>query len=160
MSIAIAEKPKQTPRKVKVTSVYDALSEAVRPIVVCVGGSGSSKSYSMAQLFIWKLVNEQNKVLGIGRKTFPALRMTAMLLVLDLLKDYGIYRHCDHSKTENYIDYKSNRIQFFSLDDPDKIKSFNANYLWLEEANEFTWEDFTILNIRLNRSSGEEQNQL
>ncbi len=158
MAVAIAEGP--TTRKVKITPVYDALHNATKPIVVCVGGSGSSKSYSMAQFMIWKLINEQNKVIGIGRKTLPALRMTAMLLVVDLLKDYGIYQYCNHSKTENYIDYKTNRIQFFSLDDPEKIKSFNANYLWLEEANEFTWEDFTILNIRLNLPPGKDMNRL
>ena len=156
--LATAESP--TVKRVKVTSVYDTLCQALKPIIVLVGGSGSSKSYSMAQFFIWKLVNEQNKVLGIGRKTLPSLRMTAMLLVVDLLKAYGIYQLCDHSKTENFIDYKTNRIQFYGLDDPEKIKSFNANYIWLEEANEFTFEDFTIQNIRLNRDPGNERNQL
>lgn len=158
MSLQVKEKLTKT--RVEITGVYDQLMQAIKPIIVCVGGAGSSKSYSLAQLMIWKLVNERDKVIGIGRKTFPALRMTAYLLIVNLLKAYGIYPHCDHNKSDNYIDFKGNRIQFFSLDDPEKIKSFNANMIWLEEANEFTFEDFTIINLRLNRDPGEGRNQV
>ncbi len=158
MSVLALRKPVE--KKVSVTGVYDQLAQTIKSIVVCVGGAGSSKSYSLAQLMIWKLANEEGKVLGIGRKTFPALRMTAYLLVVSLLKEYGIYPHCEHNKTEHSIDFRSNRLQFFSLDDPDKIKSFNANVIWLEEANEFTFEDYTIINLRLNRDPGQDRNQL
>lgn len=142
------------------TTVFDKLFAATKPIVVCYGGAGSSKSHSLAQLTVLKLVKEQDKVIGIGRKTFPALRMTAYKLVIDLLKDWGIYPLCNHNKTEHTIDYRGNRIQFFSLDDPEKIKSFNVNYLWLEEANEFTFEDYTIIKLRLNRDPGVDINQI
>lgn len=145
---------------VKVTGVYDRLAKALKPVVVCVGGAGSSKSYSMAQLIIQKLVEEESKVIGIGRKTFPALRMTAYPLTIGLLRDYGIYQYGEHNRTEHTFRYKDSLIQFFSLDDPEKIKSFNANYLWLEEANEFTWDDYLILKLRLNRSPGKNVNRI
>ena len=148
----MADKPRIT--------VFDKLFAATKPIVVCYGGAGSSKSHSLAQLVIWKLLKEHDKVIGIGRKTFPALRMTAYLLVVNILKDWGIYPYCSHNKTEHTIDYEGNRIQFFSLDDPEKIKSFNVNYLWLEEANEFTFEDYTIIKLRLNRDPGKDINQI
>lgn len=146
--------------KVKVTGVFDRLAIAQKPVVVCVGGAGSSKSYSMAQLVIQKLIEEESKVIGIGRKTFPALRMTAYPLMIGLLRDYGIYQYGEHNKTEHTFRYKDSLIQFFSLDDPEKIKSFNANYLWLEEANEFTWDDYLILKLRLNRTPGKDLNQI
>ena len=34
---------------------------------------------------------------------------------------------------------------FTSIDDPEKIKSTEWNYIWMEEANEFSWNDFIIL---------------
>ena len=144
----------------QVTSVYDRLAQATKPIVVCVGGAGSSKSHSMAQLVLWKLANERDKVFGIGRKTFPALRMTAYKLVVDLLQAYALYPHCDHNKTEHTIRYRDNLIQFFSLDDPEKIKSALFNFLWLEEATDFSWDDFVILRLRLNRPCREQSNQI
>ena len=117
------------------------------------------KSYSLAQLLIQKLVNEDHKVIGIGRKTFPALRITAQKLVIGLLKEYGIYNLDAIIKPSILTSTARTHIQFFSLDDPEKIKSFEANYLWLEEANEFTYEDYLMLKMRLRAPTKGELNR-
>ena len=155
MSLLLAEKPKT--RKIEVTPVYDKTATCDKKVVANVGGAGSSKSYSIAQLLIHKLVNEHNKVIGIGRKTFPALRMTAYRLVKNLLIDYGIYDKGIHNKTEHTFTYQDNLIQFFSLDEPAKIRSAEFNYLWLEEAIEFSYDDFITLKLRLRASTREEE---
>ena len=136
-------------KKVKVTPVYDKLANSRAKTVISVGGARSSKSYSIAQLLIQKLTNEKC-IIGVTRKTFPALRMTTYLLIIDLLKEYGIYRESSHNKTEHLYRHNGSRLQFFSLDEPEKIKSLGANYIWMEEANEFTYEDYVILKLRLS----------
>lgn len=142
------------------TSVYEHLAASVKPIVVCVGGSGSSKSHSMAQLFIQKFFTERNKVFVISRKTLAALRITAYRVVVGLLQDYGRYHLCDENKTLGTITYGSNIIQFFGLDDPQRKKSFLANYIWLEEASEYTKEDIMTLRLCLKLDAGQDRNQL
>ena len=144
-----------TKRQVEVTDVYDKTVNSPKQFVVNVGGAGSSKSHSVAQLQIQNLFNEPNRKIAIGRKTFPALRMTAYKLVIDLLKDYGLYNVENHNKSENvYVNPLNNSsIQFFSLDDPEKIKSADFNDIWLEEANEFTYEDYLVLKMRLRAPS-------
>ena len=142
-------KQKPIEREVDVTPVFDRTRSSRAKTIVNVGGAGSSKSYSLAQLLIEKLVSKNTKRIGICRKTFPALRMTAYELVLGLLKDYGIYNADRHNKTNNTYAWNKNLIQFFSLDDPEKIKSADFNYIWMEEANEFTWEDYTVMKLRL-----------
>jgi len=137
------------------TSVFTANLAAQARTVVNIGGARSSKSHSLAQLMIMKLVNEPGAQIGITRKTMPALRMTAMRLVLRLLKEYRVYPLGRHSRTEDYFEYNGGRIQFFSLDDPEKIKSSEFNYLWLEEASEFTREDYTTLLTRLSARSAD-----
>ena len=139
------------PVEVYLTSVHDEIAAATKPVVVAVGGAGSSKSHSIAQLFVHLLINSDDKVLGVARKTMPALRRTAMQLIIDLLEDQGLYSKVAHNQTNHTMRYGKNRLQFFSLDEPDKIKSFNANFMWLEEANEFTWKDYGIIDLRLNR---------
>jgi phage terminase large subunit len=42
------------------------------------------------------------------------------------------------------------RIVFLACDDPNKIKSTEWNDIWMEEANEFTWDDFVVFNTRLS----------
>jgi len=136
-------------RKIGYTSLFELNKNSKATVVVNVGGAGSSKSYSIAQLIVYKLLNEENKVFGVLRKTFPALRMTSMGLILDLLKQYGVYREKQHNKTANNYIYGSNIIWFFSIDESDKIKSTNFSTIWVEEANEISWEDFVILKLRL-----------
>jgi phage terminase large subunit len=75
--------------------------------------------------------------------------MTAMGLILDLLKQYGLYKEENHNKTANNYVHGSNIIWFASIDESDKIKSTNFNYIWVEEANEISWEDYIILKLRL-----------
>ena len=117
--------------------------------IVCMGGAGSSKSYSIAQWFIKKLYEENDKEFLIARKTFPSLRITALKLILDLLDLYNLPYH--FNKSEFRLNVNDNEMIFRGLDDPEKVKSFEPNYIWMEEASEFTNKDFTQLNLRLRR---------
>ena len=136
----------------KVTILYDKIVESKHSgIVINVGGARSSKSYSISQYLIFeKLIKEHNKNFLITRKTMPSLRLTAYRVFVDLLKDYGLYGKCNHNKSNNTIKYNGNFIVFTSIDDPEKIKSTEFNYIWMEEANEFTYNDFIILKLRLS----------
>lgn len=138
------------PLKIKVSSVFKKTLNAKSKIVLNIGGARSGKSYALAQLLIMKALNYEGLNIGITRKTMPALKMTARRLVLDLLKQYGLYRPEAFNKTENYYQLNKSRLQFFSLDDPEKIKSSEFNYLWLEEATEFTYQDYLVLLTRLS----------
>jgi len=113
----------------------------------------------MTQILIKKFFTERNKNIGIARKTMPALRMTAMRTTTEMLRDYNLYGMCRHSLSGNYIEAPDlrNRIQFFSLDNPERIKSTEFNYIWMEEANEFTWDDFITLKTRLSGKTTEDE---
>lgn len=136
--------------KIKVSKVFKKTINANNKIVLNIGGARSGKSYATAQLLIMKALNFEGLNIGIARKTMPALKMTARRLILDLLKQYGLYQTSAFNKTENYYQLNKSRLQFFSLDDPEKIKSTEFNYLWLEEATEFTYQDYLVLLTRLS----------
>lgn len=138
------------PREIETTEIYDKNKNAKKRCVINIGGARSSKSYSIAQLFVEKLLTETNKKFLVTRKTMPALRLTAYKLIIDLLEDYGIYLHCEHNKSNNTIKINGNFMLFVSIDDPEKIKSSEWNYIWMEEASEFTWKDYIILFTRLS----------
>lgn len=140
---------------VRYTTLFEITRDGKSKVLVHVGGAGSSKSYSVAQYIIYVLVTKHNKQIAVMRKTFPSLRITAMDLVLGLLKEYGIYDEKNHNKTESSYTYGTNKIWFMSLDDPEKIKSANLSLAWLEEGNEFTYEDYTIIKLRLRAPSEE-----
>ncbi len=133
------------------------LSQSKKRINVLYGGAGSGKSYTVAQHLLLKLYQEKDIRILVVRKTLPALRITAYLLILDLLEEYGFPYLLN--KTEMTISVGRNRMLFKSLDDPEKIKSYEGNYVWIEEASEINHKDFMQLNLRLRRRT-ESVNQM
>ena len=84
-----------------VTNVYEWLEESKHEINILRGGRGSSKSYSTAQHFILnKLCRLENKTFVVSRKTLPALRKTALKLVMDLILEYQIPHKFNKSELE------------------------------------------------------------
>lgn len=130
------------------TIVYSKNYKADSRIVVNEGGSRSSKTYSVAQVFITKALQEENKIFSIVRKTFPALRATVMRDFFEILNNMGIYNPVMHNKSENIYKLGSCEIEFFSVDQSQKIKGRKRNFLWCNEANELSLEDFRQLDLR------------
>jgi len=160
----------ETRKEVGYTRIFELNDASKASVVVNVGGSGSSKTHSIAQLIIKKLITENKKKIGVCRKTFPALRVTAMDQILTLLKEYGIYQESGHNKTANIYThrwpngdgtFRENSIFFFSIDEVSRIKSLNLNYVWIEEADELSWDEFYMLTLRMRAPIGKgEANQM
>lgn len=112
------------------------------------GGSRSSKTFSIAQMFILKMLTEQHKIFTITRKTMPSLRQTVMRDFFELLQGYDIYDEASHNMTQNIYLHGTNIVEFVSLDQPQKKRGAKRNYLWMNEGNEFAFEDYMQLNLR------------
>ncbi len=134
--------------KFDATVVYQKNMESTTKIVVNQGSTRSSKTYSICQMFIVKLLREQKKILTVVRKTMPSLKTSAMRDFMEILKDWGLYDKRNHNKTESTYRLNGNLVEFVAIDQPQKKKGSKRNYLWLNEANELTLEDYVQLAIR------------
>ena len=132
----------------KGTVVLQKNLRATTRIVVNQGGTRSSKTYSLAQLIILKALQEQGKVYTICRKTLPALKGTAYRDVMSILEEHNLYNPDNHNKSELTYRLNNNEIEFISVDMPQKIRGRKRNILWLNEANEFSFEDWVQLSLR------------
>ncbi|HQK35171.1 MAG TPA: PBSX family phage terminase large subunit [Spirochaetales bacterium] len=139
--------------------IYRFLQQARVKEVVVYGGAGSGKSYTVAQfLIIDKLLSQRNKYLLIARKYNPSLRLTSYRLVLDVLNKLNV-PYLEH-KVEQTIELPRRNVIFFrGIDEPEKIKSAEFNYIWMEEATEFEYNDYLQLKLRLRRAT-ETKNQM
>lgn len=138
--------------KVKATTVFErnfeALNSDVR-FIVNQGGSRSSKTYSLCQLIIVYCLQNPNVVVSIVRKTFPALRATVMRDFFEVLKDMEIYSKDKHNKSEHIFTFANgSMVEFFSVDDEQKIRGRKRHLCWANEANELWYDDFLQLNMR------------
>lgn len=127
---------------------WDALNSGTR-FIVNQGGSRSSKTYSLCQLIIVYCLQNPNKVVSIVRKTFPALRATVMRDFFEIMKDLEIYQKSNHNMSENIYKFPNGSIvEFFSVDDEQKIRGRKRDLGWCNEANELFFDDFQQLNMR------------
>jgi len=127
---------------------YNAINSGVR-FIINEGGSRSSKTYSLCQVVIVYCIQNSNKVVSVIRKTFPALRATVMRDFLEIMKSLNIYDVNKHNKSEHIYTFDNGSIvEFFSVDDEQKIRGRKRDIAWCNEANELYYDDFTQLNMR------------
>jgi phage terminase large subunit len=132
----------------KATVVLQKNLNAKTRVVVNQGGTRSSKTYSLAQLIIIKALQSRGKVYTICRKTLPALKGTAYRDFFSILEDLNLYNPDKHNKSELTYTLNNNEIEFISVDQPQKIRGRKRNVLWLNESNEFSFEDWVQLALR------------
>jgi phage terminase large subunit len=66
----------------------------------------------------------------------------------EILNTWNLYDEKCHNKTDNTYILNGNLVEFMSMDQPQKKRGAKRNFLWLNEANEFTFEDFQQLVMR------------
>jgi phage terminase large subunit len=128
---------------------YSALQDKDIRFIINEGGSRSSKTYSLCQMIIVYSLQNKGKVTSIIRKTFPALRATVMRDFLEIMKEMDLYDVNSHNKSEHIYTFPNGSIvEFFSVDDEQKIRGRKRDLAWCNEANELFYDDFTQLNMR------------
>ncbi|MBG0782031.1 MAG: PBSX family phage terminase large subunit [Bacteroidales bacterium] len=139
-------------KKVKVSVVFQKNFEAKTKIVVNQGSSRSGKTYSILQLLILvKAFQEKDAIFTIVRKTLPSLKASAMRDFFEILKNEDLYDERHHNKTENTYTLNGNLFEFVSLDQPQKKRGAKRTFLFINEANELTLEDWVQLSIRTEK---------
>ena len=134
----------------KQAKAYYDLKESEKRITVLQGGTRSGKTYSvLLGLIEFAWINKnQGLFITLCRKTFPSLRASAMRDFFSILEKENLYLPQNHNKTQNTYDLYGNTFEFISTDQPQKVRGRKREVLFMNEANEFTYEDFTQLAMR------------
>ena len=129
--------------------VCEHLVNSNKKIIVEQGGTRSGKTYNIILWIIFHYcARNSGKIITICRKTYPALRTSAMRDFISILRDKGIYREEDHNKSSSEYRLKGNLIEFISLDQPQKVRGRKRDLLFINEANELYFEDWQQLIFR------------
>lgn len=137
--------------KVQTTLVFDEIlksDELDKRIVVAQGGSRSGKTYNILIYWIYRLMQEENKTLSIVRKTLPALKNSVLKDLKEVLELFGVYTDANWHKMEGYFQLGTNTINWFSVDEPQKLRGSKRDFLYCNEANELNLEDWNQLIFR------------
>jgi phage terminase large subunit len=113
------------------------------------GGSRSSKTYSICQMLIVYCLSNPKKGVSIIRKSFPTLRASIMRDFFSIMKELELYDERSHSRTEHIYTFDNGSwVEFFSIDDEQKVRGRKRDILFCNEANEIEFDEFNQLVMR------------
>jgi len=134
--------------KIQTSNVFERNYNAPTKLVVNQGGTRSGKTYSLCQLLIVKAFENTGKRFSIVRKSLPSLKLSVMKDFFEILNNLDLYDETKHNKSDHTYTLNGNTFEFISLDQPQKKRGAKRHYLFCNEANELTWEDFFQLLVR------------
>ena len=134
---------------IQATPVFQKNYHSNRRFVVNQGSTRSSKTYSILQVLILKaLQSEVPLVISIVRKTLPALKKSVLRDFIGILESMNLYNPENHNKSDNTYELNGTLIEFFSIDNAIKYRGSKRNVLFINEANELSYEDVFQLQVR------------
>ena len=132
----------------KLAATYYHVKECKSKIQIHQGGSRSGKTFSILTALIELCQKNSGLVITICRKTFPALRATAMRDFFEILNKEEIYNPDLHNKSDATYQLWGNMVEFISIDQPQKVRGRKRDVLFINEANEINLEDWRQLLLR------------
>lgn len=141
--------------KIKHTVVFSKVLNQIqndKRFIICQGGSRSSKTYSIIQVIIFLCLTTPNLSVSVVRKSFPSLRGSVLRDFVEIMSELGLYDINNHNKTEQrYFFSNKSSVEFFGIDDPQKVRGRKRDICYCNEANELDYEDFLQLSLRTNK---------
>lgn len=118
------------------------------------GGGGSGKSYFITEKLILKALKSKRKILAL-RKIDRTVENSIYQLFKDELSHFKLIEYCKLNKTTHTIELPNGSIILCAgLSESERIKSITGiTDIWMEEATEFTQDDFSQLDLRLRARS-------
>ena len=132
------------------TTAVQKLLKLRKRIKGVAGGTSASKTISIEQILIDKAQSDTVPTLtSIVSESMPHLRRGAMRDFLNIMQGHGYYKDDAFNKsTYTYTFETGSKIEFFSIDQPSKVRGPRRDRLYINEANNTPLEAFDQLEVR------------
>lgn len=136
-----------------VTTALKKLLRLKKRIKVVRGGTSASKTFSILPILIDRAIKVPNLEISVVSESIPHLRRGALKDFLKIMMALGRYNDNQFNKsTLKYTFSNGSYIEFFSVDQPDKLRGARRNILYVNECNNVDFDSYYQLAIR---TSGE-----
>lgn len=136
-----------------ITTALKKLLRLKKRIKVVRGGTSASKTFSILPILIDRAIKTPNLEISVVSESIPHLRRGALKDFLKIMMALGRYNDNQFNKsTLKYTFSNGSYIEFFSVDQPDKLRGARRNILYVNECNNVDFDSYYQLAIR---TSGE-----
>ena len=114
------------------------------------GGTSASKTISIVLYLIARAQTDTSPTLtSIVSESFPHLKRGVIRDFLMIMQDHKYYQDSRWNKTDyTYTFETGSKIEFFSADQPGKVRGPRRDRLFINEANNINYESFDQLEVR------------
>lgn len=118
---------------------------------VC-GGTSAGKTISIMQILISKAIDDKRPTLtSVVSESFPHLKKGAMRDFKNIMQEHNYWDDKSWNATDSIYTFQSgSKIEFFSADQPSKVRGPRRERLYINECNNVDYEAFDQLEVRTN----------
>lgn len=131
------------------TAATEKILKLNKRVRVVAGGTAASKTFSIVMWLIDHAQTRPNKLISVVSETLPHLKRGAMRDFLNIMEEHGYFKDSAWNKSDfTYTFDSGSKIEFFSADQPQKVRGPRRDILFINEANNVPYETFVQLEIR------------
>lgn len=134
------------------TTAQVKISRLKKRVRIVRGGTSSSKTFSIIPLLIDYAVKNPKVEISIVSETIPHLRRGAIRDFLKIMEMIGMFDPLKWNKSSWTYKFSNDAyIEFFSADQPQKLRGARRDVLFVNECNNIDWESYYQLSIRTRK---------
>lgn len=131
------------------TIAVDKILALRKRLKILQGGSSAGKTIAVLLILIDRAQSEPGKLFSVVSETLPHLKKGAIRDFLNIMEGHSYYNDNQWNRTDFIYTFENGtKLEFFSADSPDKVRGPRRNVLFINEANNISYETYTQLAIR------------
>jgi len=132
------------------TTAFNKIASLKKRVRIIQGGSSASKTISILLFLIAYAQTDKEKTLtSIVSESIPHLKRGVIRDFKNLLQSHGYWKEANWNVTDSIYTFETgSQIEFFSTDNGDKLRGARRDRLFMNEANNNTFDAFEQLEIR------------
>ena len=118
------------------------------------GGTGASKTISILLWMIQRAMVPKYKgeLMSVVSEFFPHLKRGVIRDFQNIMEEHGYWKENEYNRTDCIYSFPNgSKIEFFSADQPGKVRGPRRDILFINEANNISYEIYTQLEVRTKK---------
>lgn len=121
-------------------------------IRIIAGGTSASKTISVLLWLIQRAQTNNDELISVISESFPHLKRGAIRDFINIMKEHAYFNDARWNRTDSIYTFETgSKIEFFSADQPGKVRGPRRDILFINEANNISYEIYTQLEVRTNK---------
>lgn len=132
------------------TTATNKIMQLTKHIRAIPGGTSASKTISILLYLIARAQSDKTPTLtSIVAESFPHIRRGTMRDFLNILQEHNYFKDSRWDITNSIYTFETgSKIEFFSVDQPEKVRGARRDRLFINECNNVSFTAFEELEVR------------